>query len=124
MMTPALKTPSSRAPGAIGALLDEVERQLEHMAKAVVAGAPDVLERHGPLLQRAVLALGDAGAAALSDDDQERLLQCAARLSQVRSNLSRRSAAVERELAVLMPERQPGTYRSLHPGASRLAQRV
>lgn len=114
---------ASGAPRSVAALLDAVERELDQMAQAVVAGAPEVLERHGPRLQHAVIALGDAGARGLSEAEQERLLACAARLSQVRSNLSRRSAAVERELAILMPERQPGTYRTLDP-ATRRALRV
>ena len=111
--------PTATALPSPARLLDAIETQLDHMAQAVVAGAPDLLERHGPLLQRLVLALGDLGAQQMGEPEQERLLQCLSRLSQVRNNLSRRTAAVERELSILMPDSQPGTYRGLNPAAVR-----
>lgn len=94
-------------------VLDMVEAQLDILGKAVVSGAPEVLERHAPLLNRAILALSELGLDSFDEDQKGRMLQCIERLSAVRSNLARRSAAVERELSILMPGQRPPTYDAL-----------
>lgn len=109
----------SELPPSAQASLEVVERELEQLAQAVVTGTPELLERHAPLFHRAVRTLGDLGARGLGIAEQERLLRCMERLSQVRNNLSRRAAAVERELSILMPDARPGTYRALNPSAAR-----
>jgi len=93
--------------------LERVEAQLDAISKAVVSGAPEVLERQAPLLNRAILALSEFGLDAFDEEHKGRMLQCLERLSAVRSNLARRSAAVERELSILMPGQRPPTYDAL-----------
>lgn len=94
-------------------VLDVVEAQLDILSKAVVSGAPEVLERHAPLLNRAILALAELGLDSFDEQQKGRMLECIERLSAVRSNLARRSAAVERELSILMPGQRPPTYDAL-----------
>ncbi|NBQ88875.1 MAG: hypothetical protein EBU07_15685 [Betaproteobacteria bacterium] len=94
-------------------VLDVVEAQLDILSKAVVSGAPEVLERHAPLLNRAILALAEVGLDSFDEQQKGRMLECIERLSAVRSNLARRSAAVERELSILMPGQRPPTYDAL-----------
>ena len=98
-----------------GKTLTEIEAQLDALAASLLAGAPESIEHFGTALHRAALSLGKLRKGDLSPPSQARLVQCATRLGQIRTHLSRRAALVERELATLLPQAKPATYKALNP---------
>lgn len=92
-------------------LLDQLDTQLDALTQALLAGAPERVEQLGAQVHQTLLLLGKPRAAGLTPSIKQRLESSQARFGQIRMNLARRSAAVERELSTLLPQAVPATYR-------------
>lgn len=102
---------------AIDAQLDSLDKHLDGLMASLLADAPDVVFQQGSSLHQAALAMGRLRADSLAPAQQQRLQRSVERLGQIRANLSRRAATVDRELAILLPQARPATYNAINPSA-------
>lgn len=100
---------------AIDKNLAAIEAQLDALARALQAGAPEPMERLGASLHQSLLELGRVRADQFAPAQRARCARCRDRLGQIRLNLSRRNAANDRQLATLLPQTRPATYQALNP---------
>lgn len=98
-------------------LLDQLDTQLDALTEALLVGVPERVEQLGAQVHQTLLLLGKPRADSVPASVRQRLESSQARFGQIRMNLARRSAAVERELSTLLPQAVPATYRPPVRGA-------
>lgn len=98
--------------------LADTEAQFDKLSQLLVHGDAPAYEAAAARLRQQVLQLAQSSgqlAAPLAAAQAQRLHRLAELLTRQRDQLARRAVAVERGLAVLLPQPQP-TYQALHPG--------
>ena len=107
--------PTASTAPAFHAALTQVEQALELVGDRLVAGQPAQLQQACQALQQNVMDCSRLDPAWLSSGRgdvklQARLNAVRAGLVQVRENMARRAAAVQRSLQVLLPSSAGATY--------------
>lgn len=102
-------------PAQFHSSLAQVERSIETVSAALLAGDSSALQAESAALQQAVVAFSGWAApqaAAISQNKvlRERLLGVSRALGQQRDGMARRTVAVERTLAAVLPRDEAATY--------------